>query len=153
MMLCSIFRSLFWVQTFATKVKYGFFHLRNSVDFQNVSDFGPFGICFFVLGMLSLLRLAFSSVFSGCQWSCSHSLGLPHRQCGGYPPHDLSADDWVCPISQTAIITFSFPWEIVQDRKHWVFDRILLTLISWISSFSLLSPVTRGHWCSISYWG
>lgn len=154
-MLCSIFRSLFWAQTVATRVKYGFFHLRDGIASQNVSAFGPFGICFVcvcVLGMLSLLRLAFSSVFSGCQRSCSHS--LPCLTDGVVATHLTTCLQMTgsVPVLRTAFITFLFPWERVQGGKYWVFSASYgPLLISWISSFSLLSPVTRGHCCSTSY--
>lgn len=141
-MLCSIFRSLFWVQTIATKVKYGFFHLRDGVDSQNVSDFGSFGIWVFrgrdaqpveTCFLQWVLRMpAIMFTFPG---PASQTVWWP-------PPHDLSADDCGC-------VPFLLPLGNSAGQDTLGVFRILL-FISWISSFSLLSPATRGHWCSIS---
>lgn len=113
--MCSIFRSLFWVQTIATKVKYGFFHLRDGVDSQNVSDFGSFGIWVFRGRDAQPVETCFLQWVLRMPRSCSHSLGLPHRQFGG---HHLTT----CLQMTVGVSHFSFPWETVQGRTHWVFS-------------------------------
>lgn len=145
-MLCSIFRSLFWAQTIATKVKYGFFHLRDGVDSQNVSAFGPFGIWVFCVRDAQPAQTCF------LQCVLRVHIPWPASQTVWRPPTSRPVCRWlgVSQFSEQHSSLSSSPGKSA-GRKHWVFSASYgLLLISWISSFSLLSPVTRGHWCSIS---
>lgn len=135
-MLYSIFRSLFWAQTIATKVKYGFFPLRDGVDSQNVSAFGPFGIW----GFFFCVRDAQPA--QPCFLQCV--LGMPAIMFTDgvvHPPHDLSADDWECPSSQNSIHHFPLPLGKSAGRETLGVFRILWTL-TYFMDFLVFTPLS-----------